>query len=230
MNKIVKIILSFVMIISFLYWFIPTNSKIWSSDSVQQKAEKKSNFNKNDKSDSDCSYNEYTIKDQEIHIDGFPVIYIEGNNEIDKDNWKAFSTELQEYCNIPWLTKNVSSIHYCSLQIMENYNHHNARGFARRDNNSIYIKEINSDGYAETIIHEFGHVYDFTHQITANYDLSILENNQKKICKNGAIDNSHNCRSNYEETFAELIMLYVLYPEADYLPKEISNWIDTLPR
>lgn len=230
MNKIVKIILSFVMIISFLYWFIPTNSKIWSSDSVQQKAEKKNNFNKSDKSDSDCSYNEYTIKDQEIHIDGFPVIYIEGNNEIDKDNWKAFSTELQEYCNIPWLTKNVSSIHYCSLQIMENYNHPNARGFARRDNNSIYIAETDSAGCDETIIHEFGHVYDFTHQITDNYDLSVLENNQKKICKNGAIGDNPHCRSDYEETFANAIMFYILYPKADYLPKEVSNWIDTLPR
>lgn len=61
-----------------------------------------------------------TIEDQEVHIDGFPVIYIEGNNEIDKESWEGFLTELQNECNIPWLTKNVSSIHFCSDNIFDN--------------------------------------------------------------------------------------------------------------
>lgn len=46
-----------------------------------------------------------TIEDQEVHIDGFPVIYIEGDNKIEKEHWECFLADLQNECNIPWLTK-----------------------------------------------------------------------------------------------------------------------------
>ena len=61
-----------------------------------------------------------TIEDQEVHIDGFPVIYIEGGNEIEKEEWEEFLADLQRDCNVPWLTKNVSSIHFCSDDVFDN--------------------------------------------------------------------------------------------------------------
>lgn len=172
-----------------------------------------------------------TIDDQEVHIDGFPVIYIEGNNEIYKDDWKTFSSELQKRCNIPWLTKNVSSIHFCSYDVFCTYGHKGDTGFARPYDNSVYILETGDAGYDETIIHEFGHIYDFTYEITSSYDISVLKENQNKVCKNNGIGlDGDYCLSDCEETFADAIRLYALYPETDYLPKEVSDWIDTLPR
>lgn len=172
-----------------------------------------------------------TIEDQEVHIDGFPVIYIEGNNEIYKDDWKTFSSELQKRCNIPWLTKNVSSIHFCSYDVFCTYGHKGDTGFARPYDNSVYILETGDAGYDETIIHEFGHIYDFTYEITSSYDISVLKENQNKVCKNNGIGlDGDYCLSDCEETFADAIRLYALYPETDYLPKEVSDWIDTLPR
>lgn len=172
-----------------------------------------------------------TIEDQEVHIDGFPVIYIEGNNEIEKESWEGFLTELQNECNIPWLTKNVSSIHFCSD---DNFIESDQQvvGYTKHSDNSIYIREDGDEGYDETIIHEFGHAYDHAYGITTgNYDISVLISSQDKICKNNAIDfGGNHCLSNYKETFADSIMLYVLYSEAGYLPEEVSNWIDTLPR
>lgn len=172
-----------------------------------------------------------TIEDQEVHIDGFPVIYIEGNNEISKEHWEGFLADLQNECNIPWLTKNVSSIHFCSD---DNFIESDQQvvGYTKHSDNSIYIRENGNEGYDETIIHEFGHAYDHAYGITTgNYDISVLISSQDKICKNNAIDfGGNHCLSNYKETFADSIMLYVLYSEAGYLPEEVFNWIDTLPR
>lgn len=182
-----------------------------------------------------------TIDDQEVHIDGFPVIYIEGNNEIDKENWGTFSSELQKYCNIPWLTKNVSAIYYCSEDVFYNalgkkqkLSTASIEGFTDLSNNSVYIKEIDSAGYDETIIHEFGHAYDNVYNITTgNSDISILTSNQKKICKHSdkmGGTSSEYCSSDIQETFANVIQFYITARNTDLVPEEVFNWIDTLPR
>lgn len=228
MNKKIKLILEAVVICIILFSVFYTGFMAYSKRLTYDKM----------KTDNSSYTSIETIDDQEIHIDGFPVIYIEGNNEIYKDNWETFSSELQKYCNIPWLTKNVSSIHYCSEEVFYNalgekqkLSTDSIAGFTEYSNNSVYIKETDSAGYDETIIHEFGHIYDYTYGITSSYDLSILKENQNKVCKNNAIGLlSDHCLSNYKETFADAIRLYILYPKADYLPEEVFNWIDTLPR
>lgn len=226
MNKKIKLILEAVVICIILFSVFYTGFMAYSKRLTYDKM----------KVDNSSYTSIETIDDQEIHIDGFPVIYIEGNNEIYKDNWETFSSELQKYCNVPWLTKNVSSIHYCSEDVFSkvlksNQDSNKIVGLSKSSNNSVYIKETDSAGYDETIIHEFGHIYDYTYGITSSYDLSILKENQNKVCKNNAIGLlSDHCLSNYKETFADSIMLYVLYPKADYLPEEVFNWIDTLPR
>lgn len=173
-----------------------------------------------------------TIDDQEVHVDGFPVIYIEGNNEIDKESWEGFLTELQNECNIPWLTKNVSSIHFCSD---DNFGKEEewVGGYTKSDN-SIYIRENGDAGYDFIILHEFGHVYDNTYGITTgNYDISVLTSNQKKICKHSykmSDTTSEYCSSDIQETFAQLIQFYITSRNAGLVPEEVFNWIDTLPR
>lgn len=117
--------------------------------------------------DKDYDYDpDDVIEDQEVHIDGFPVIYIEGNNEISKEHWEGFLADLQNECNIPWLTKNVSSIHFCSDDVFkeafgEEYSIQTV-GFADSKNNSIYISDYCGD-YSSTTLHEFGHIYDYTY-------------------------------------------------------------------
>lgn len=173
-----------------------------------------------------------TIDDQEVHVDGFPVIYIEGNNEIDKESWEGFLTELQNECNIPWLTKNVSSIHFCSDDNFEK-KEELVSGYTKSDN-SIYIRENGDAGYDFIILHEFGHAYDNTYGITTgNYDISVLTSNQKKICKHSykmSNTTSEYCSSDIQETFAQLIQFYITSRNAGLVPEEVFNWIDTLPR
>lgn len=186
-----------------------------------------------DYDDKDYDYDpDDVIDDQEVHIDGFPVIYIEGNNEIDKESWEGFLTELQNECNIPWLTKNVSSIHFCSD---DNFGEKEewVGGYTKSDN-SIYIRENGDAGYDFIILHEFGHAYDNTYGITTgNYDISVLTSNQKKICKHSykmSDTTSEYCSSNIQETFAQLIQFYITSRNAGLVPEEVFNWIDTLPR
>lgn len=176
------------------------------------------------------------IEDQEVHIDGFPVIYIEGNNEISREHWEGFLTELQNKCNIPWLTKNVSSIHFCSDDVFENIYEKSLSnaGFCHYEDNSVYIRESGSAGYDETILHEFGHAYDNTYGITTgNYNISVLTSNQKKVCKHSykmsGVDSKY-CSSSIQETFAQLIQFYITSRNAGLVPEEVFNWIDTLPR
>ena len=176
------------------------------------------------------------IEDQEVHIDGFPVIYIEGNNEISREHWEGFLTELQNKCNIPWLTKNVSSIHFCSDDVFENIYEKSlsSAGFCHYEDNSVYIRESGSAGYDETILHEFGHAYDNTYGITTgNYNISVLTSNQKKVCKHSykmsGVDSKY-CSSSIQETFAQLIQFYITSRNAGLVPEEVFNWIDTLPR
>lgn len=176
------------------------------------------------------------IEDQEVHIDGFPVIYIEGNNEISREHWEGFLTELQNKCNIPWLTKNVSSIHFCSDDVFENIYEKSLSnaGFCHYEDNSVYIRESGSAGYDETILHEFGHAYDNTYGITTgNYNISVLTSNQKKVCKHSYkmsdVDSKY-CSSSIQETFAQLIQFYITSRNAGLVPEEVFNWIDTLPR
>lgn len=178
-----------------------------------------------------------TIDDQEVHIDGFPVIYIEGGNEIEKEEWEEFLADLQRDCNVPWLTKNVSSIHFCSDDVLkeafgEGYSIQTV-GFADSKNNSIYISDCCGD-YSSTTLHEFGHIYDYTYGITTgNYDISILASNQNKVCKHadkmGGSFPEH-CSSNIQETFADAIQFYITSRNAGLVPEEVFNWIDTLPR
>lgn len=186
-----------------------------------------------DYDDKDYDYDpDDVIEDQEVHVDGFPVIYIEGNNEIDKESWEGFLTELQNECNIPWLTKNVSSIHFCSD---DNFGKEEewVGGYTKSDN-SIYIRENGDAGYDFIILHEFGHAYDNTYGITTgNYDISVLTSNQKKICKHSykmSDTTSEYCSSDIQETFAQLIQFYITSRNAGLVPEEIFNWIDTLPR
>lgn len=182
-----------------------------------------------------------TIEDQEVHIDGFPVIYIEGDNEISKEHWDGFLADLQNECNIPWLTKNVSSIHFCSDDVFddalgesESQNGVPYSGFTLYKNNSVYIREADNAGYEDTILHEFGHAYDNTYGITTgNFDISILTSNQKKVCKHAnKMSNSYYeyCSSTIQETFADTIQFYVTSRNAGLVPEEVFNWIDTLPR
>lgn len=191
--------------------------------------------------DKDYDYDpDDVIEDQEVHIDGFPVIYIEGNNEISREHWEGFLADLQNKCNIPWLTKNVSSIHFCSDDIFDNAveeselpNDVSYSGFILYKDNSVYIRE-ESDYYTPTIIHEFGHAYDNTYGITTgNYDISILVSNQKKTCKHANkmsdIDFEY-CSSDIQETFASVIQFYITSRNAGLVPEEVFNWIDTLPR
>ncbi len=190
-----------------------------------------------DYDDKDYDYDpDDVIEDQEVHVDGFPVIYIEGNNEISREHWEGFLADLQNKCNIPWLTKNVSSIHFCSDDVFENIyekSFSNA-GFCHYEDNSVYIRESGSAGYDETILHEFGHAYDNTYGITTgNYNISVLTSNQKKVCKHSYkmsdVDSEY-CSSTIQETFAQLIQFYITSRNAGLVPEEVFNWIDTLPR
>lgn len=177
-----------------------------------------------------------TIEDQEVHIDGFPVIYIEGDDKIAKEHWEGFLADLQNECNIPWLTKNVSSIHFCSDDVFENIYEKSlsTAGFCHYEDNSIYIRENGSAGYYFIILHEFGHAYDNTYGITTgNYNISVLTSNQKKVCKHSykmsTVDSKY-CSSSIQETFAQLIQFYITSRNAGLVPEEVFNWIDTLPR
>ena len=190
-----------------------------------------------DYDDKDYDYDpDDVIEDQEVHVDGFPVIYIEGNNEISREHWEGFLADLQNKCNIPWLTKNVSSIHFCSDDVFENIYEKSLSnaGFCHYEDNSVYIRESGSAGYDETILHEFGHAYDNTYGITTgNYNISVLTSNQKKICKHSykmsGVDSEY-CSSTIQETFAQLIQFYITSRNAGLVPEEVFNWIDTLPR
>lgn len=192
-----------------------------------------------DYDDKDYDYDpDDVIEDQEVQVDGFPVIYIEGNNEISREHWEGFLADLQNECNIPWLTKNVSSIHFCSDDIFKEAlgeeNNIQTLGFADSKNNSIYIRENGSAGYYFIILHEFGHTYDDTYGITTgNYDISVLTFNQNKVCKHadkmGGSFPDH-CSSNIQETFANAIQFYITSRNAGLVPEEVFNWIDTLPR
>lgn len=190
-----------------------------------------------DYDDKDYDYDsEDAIEDQEVHVDGFPVIYIEGNNEISREHWEGFLADLQNKCNIPWLTKNVSSIHFCSDDVFENIYEKSLSsvGFCHYEDNSVYIRESGSAGYDEIILHEFGHAYDNTYGITTgNYNISVLTSNQKKVCKHSYkmsdVDSEY-CSSNIQETFAQLIQFYITSRNAGLVPEEVFNWIDTLPR
>ena len=190
-----------------------------------------------DYDDKDYDYDpEDVVEDQEVHVDGFPVIYIEGNNEISREHWEGFLADLQNECNIPWLTKNVSSIHFCSDDVFENIYEKSLSnaGFCHYEDNSVYIRESGSAGYDETILHEFGHAYDNTYGITTgNYNISVLTSNQKKVCKHSykmsAVDSKY-CSSSIQETFAQLIQFYITSRNAGLVPEEVFNWIDTLPR
>ena len=195
-----------------------------------------------DYDDKDYDYDpDDVIEDQEVHIDGFPVIYIEGNNEISREHWEGFLADLQNKCNIPWLTKNVSSIHFCSddifdsaLEEPESPNSVPYSGFVLYKDNSVYIREASNEGYEYTILHEFGHVYDNTYGITSgNYDISVLTSNQNKTCKhaNKMGDSYYEyCSSTIQETFADAIQFYITSRNAGLVPEEVFNWIDTLPR
>lgn len=190
-----------------------------------------------DYDDKDYDYDpDDVIKDQEVHVDGFPVIYIEGNNEISREHWEGFLADLQNECNIPWLTKNVSSIHFCSDDVFENIYEKSLSnaGFCHYEDNSVYIRESGSAGYDETILHEFGHAYDNTYGITTgNYNISVLTSNQEKVCKHSYkmsdVDSKY-CSSSIQETFAQLIQFYITSRNAGLVPEEVFNWIDTLPR
>lgn len=177
-----------------------------------------------------------TIDDQKVHVEGFPVVYIEGNNEISKEHWEGFLADLQNECNIPWLTKNVSSIHFCSDEVYSDIHSDNPEnaGFISTKDNSIYIHENGSAGYESTILHEFGHAYDNTYGITSgNYDISVLTSNQNKTCKhaNKMGDSYYEyCSSTIQETFADAIQFYITSRNAGLVPEEVFNWIDTLPR
>lgn len=61
------------------------------------------------------------MMDQEIHMEGFPPIYIEGNDKIEKERYDLFKEALQTSCNVPGLLKNVTSIHFCSRKVMDEY-------------------------------------------------------------------------------------------------------------
>ena len=192
-----------------------------------------------DYDDKDYDYDpDDIIEDQEVHIDGFPVIYIEGNNEISREHWEGFLRDLQNECNVPWLVKNVSSIHFCSDDIFKEAfgeeNNIQTVGFSDFKNNSIYIRESGSAGYYFTILHEFGHAYDNTYGITTgNYDISVLASNQNKTCRHadtmGGTSYDY-CSSNIQETFADAIQFYITSRNAGLVPEEVFNWIDTLPR
>lgn len=231
MNKKIKLILETVVICIILFSVFYTGFMAYSKRLTYDKM----------KTDNSSYISIETIDDQEVHIDGFPVIYIEGNNEIYKDHWETFSSELQERCNIPWLTKNVSSIHFCSddifdsaLEEPESPNSVPYSGFVLYKDNSVYIREASNEGYEYTILHEFGHVYDNTYGITSgNYDISVLTSNQNKTCKhaNKMGDSYYEyCSSTIQETFADAIQFYITSRNARLVPEEVFNWIDTLPR
>lgn len=230
MNKKIKLILEAVVICIILFSVFYTGFMAYSKRLTYDKM----------KADNSSYIPIETIDDQEIHIDGFPVIYIEGNNKIERDHWKSFLRDLQNECNVPWLVKNVSSIHFCSDDIFDNAveeselpNDVSYSGFILYKDNSVYIRE-ESDYYTPTIIHEFGHAYDNTYGITTgNYDISILVSNQKKACKHANkmsdIDFEY-CSSDIQETFASVIQFYITSRNAGLVPEEVFNWIDTLPR
>lgn len=231
MNKKIKLILETVVICIILFSVFYTGFMAYSKRLTYDKM----------KTDNSSYTSIETIDDQEIHIDGFPVIYIEGNNEIYKEHWETFSSELQKYCNISWLTKNVSSIHYCSEDVFYNalgekqkLSTDTTAGFTKYSNNSVYIKETDSDGYEDIIIHELGHAYDNAYDITTgNYDISVLTSNQKKICKHSDEMSDigfEYCSSDIQETFASVVQFYITARNTDLVPEEVFNWIDTLPR
>ena len=231
MNKKIKLILETVVICIILFSVFYTGFMAYSKRLTYDKM----------KTDNSSYISIETIDDQEVHIDGFPVIYIEGNNEIEKESWEGFLTELQNECNVPWLVKNVSSIHFCSDDIFYNTYEDSSTinsipvvGFCNWKDNSVYILEDGSAGYNETILHEFGHAYDNAYGITTgNYDISVLTSNQKKVCKHSykmSSTTSESCSRNIQETFANTIQFYITSRNAGLVPEEVFNWIDTLPR
>lgn len=226
MNKKIKLILETVVICIILFSVFYAGFMAYSKRLTYDKM----------KTDNSSYISIETIDDQEVHIDGFPVIYIEGDNKIEKEHWECFLADLQNECNIPWLTKNVSSIHFCSDEVYSNIHSDNPEnaGFISYKDNSIYIHESGSVQYECTILHEFGHAYDHAYGITSgNYDISVLSSNQKKVCKhaNKMGDSYYEyCSSTIQETFADTIQFYITSRNAGLVPEEVFNWIDTLPR
>lgn len=230
MNKKIKLILETVVICIILFSVFYAGFMAYSKRLTYDKM----------KTDNSSYISIETIDDQEVHIDGFPVIYIEGNNEISKEHWEGFLADLQNECNIPWLTKNVSSIHFCSDDVFddtlseESSENYTTMGLTKYKDNSVYIRENGSAGYEYIILHEFGHTYDHAYGITnGNYDISVLTSNQKKVCKHANkmsnMDYEY-CSSNIRETFASVIQFYITARNTDLVPEEVFNWIDTLPR
>ena len=230
MNKKIKLILEAVVICMILLGVMYVGLLDYSKHLTYDKSKIER--------DSDTIFE--TIDDQEVHIDGFPVIYIEGDDKIEKEHWEGFLADLQNECNIPWLTKNVSSIHFCSDDVFddtlseESSENYTTMGLTKYKDNSVYIRENGSAGYEYIILHEFGHTYDHAYGITnGNYDISVLTSNQKKVCKHANkmsnMDYEY-CSSNIRETFASVIQFYITARNTDLVPEEVFNWIDTLPR
>lgn len=181
------------------------------------------------------------MMDQEIHMEGFPPIYIEGNDKIEKERYDLFKEALQTSCNVPGLLKNVTSIHFCSRKVMDEYLKKDlksenmpkqiagcANTIVEKNNYSgtVYLCSDRVDLYEKVLLHEFAHIYYNLNSIgnRADVDLTPLKEKQFNVCGFGR----EACYDSMEETFADAIAKYVLHP--DKTSKTLQKWIRNLPQ
>lgn len=171
-----------------------------------------------------------------IQYKNYPPIYIDS----DADIKNITVNSLKEYLDKTpeWLYKNANSITLSSNQNLINTFPsftEDTIGLATSQNKAIYLTPYVSFIPLE---HEFGHIYDYTFFITRDQSAQditpyILKTNQKAVCEavstlpDDANDFNH-CMSNYQETFADAMALYVESP--DKLPPDLKAWIDSLPK
>lgn len=167
-----------------------------------------------------------------IQYKNYPPIYIDAEADIKNisvNNLKEYLDKTPE-----WLYKNANSITLTSKQkLMNTFSSftEDAIGLAVYQDKAIYLTPFAD---FEALEHEFGHIYDYFFHITFNQTMQrinppqILISNQKTVCEAASTDSFEHCISDYQETFADAMALYVESP--DKLPPDLKVWMDSLPK
>lgn len=167
-----------------------------------------------------------------IQYKNYPPIYIDAEADIKNisvNNLKEYLDKTPE-----WLYKNANSITLTSKQkLIDTFSSfaEDFIGLTVFQDKAIYLTPFAD---FEALEHEFGHIYDLLSQITLNQagqrinPPQILISNQKTVCEVASTDSFEHCMSNYQETFADAMALYVVSP--DKLPPDLKAWMDSLPK
>lgn len=167
-----------------------------------------------------------------IQYKNYPPIYIDSDAGIKNITVNGLKENLDK--TPEWLYKNTNSITLTSQEKLintfpsftEDY-----IGLAVYQDKAIYLTPFASS--FEALGHEFGHIYDSSFLITRNQTWQninppqVLISNQKAVCEISE-DSFEHCMSNYHETFADAMALYVASP--DRLPPDLKAWMDSLPK